>query len=69
VNPVEQLVGQLKVLVMQMLNETADEFDEKDLTPEQRQTYNDFTGVFGNKILSLRLEEPIGVNHRNPDNK
>lgn len=51
---VEQLLGQFKGQVMKMLNETADEFDKRELTDDQRRIYNDFTADFGQKILSIQ---------------
>jgi hypothetical protein len=51
---VNELLGQFKREILQMLNETADEFDKLGLSDEQRKTYNDFTGTFGQKVLSMR---------------
>lgn len=52
-----QLLGQFKQQVLMMLNETADEFDELDLTDEQRDIYNKFTASFGQKVLSLQVKQ------------
>ena len=53
---VDQIVGQVKGQVMMLLNSTADLFDAKELTDEQRQVYNDFTAHFGQEVLKIRLE-------------
>lgn len=50
-----QLLGQFKSIVMQLLNETADEFDAKIKDPEQREIYNAFTGRFGQKVLAIQV--------------
>lgn len=52
---VEELFGQFKYQIMMLLNETADEFDDKLKTEEARKVYNDFTGTFGNKVLGLKI--------------
>lgn len=51
----DQLMGEFKKQALQLLNETADEFDAMGMTDEQRQTYNDFTGKYGQKILQLKI--------------
>jgi hypothetical protein len=52
---VDSLLGQFKNQVMMMLNETADEFDARELTDEQKFIYNEFTAAFGQKVLSMRV--------------
>lgn len=51
----QRLLGQFKAAVIDMLNKTADEFDARELTDDQRRVYNDFTGSFGQKVLSLQI--------------
>jgi hypothetical protein len=53
---VNQLLGQFKSRVLMLLNETADEFDARELTDAQREIYNDFTGQFGQKVLAIKME-------------
>lgn len=52
----DQIVGQIKNDILMMLNATADEFDAMELTDPQREIYNKFTGVFGQKVLAIRYK-------------
>lgn len=52
----DRIIAYFKGEVLVLLNETAIEFDRRDLSYEQRQVYNDFTAEFSNKIIGIRME-------------
>ena len=53
---VDEIVSQIKYTIMQMLNETSVEFEEMELTDDQRRIYNQFSGSFGAKVLAIHLK-------------
>lgn len=51
----QHLFGEFKRQVLMLLNETADEFDQMELSDPERELYNKFTEVFGRKVLALQI--------------
>lgn len=52
---VDTLMTHVKPIILQLLNETLDELEARELTDAQKSIVSDFSGIFGQKVLGLRM--------------
>jgi hypothetical protein len=51
----QEINGELKKIVLHLINETLDEIELQEPTDQQRQILNEFSGKFGQKILAMQI--------------
>lgn len=55
-NVVNQIVGECKTMMLEMLEVTKTEFEQRELTDDQKQIYSDLVISLAEKIMALQLE-------------
>lgn len=53
---VDTIVGECRTMMLEMLEVTKREFEERELTDEQREIYSDIVVSLAEKVMQLKLE-------------